>query len=102
MVSSNPALPLGFTYFSRISLSAEGEPVKRPVFIPPGVEEIFSALAAPAADQASSVTNDVIHAHAASAFFAPAGITNEVPPATVKGFPSLSLKGTAEMLNDFE
>ena len=33
---------------------------------------------------------------------APAGITNEVPPATVKGLPSLSLNGTAESFSVYE
>src|SRR3954454_15136258 len=97
MASSKPALPLDLTNLSRISLSADGEPVNRPVLMAPGVPASLFARADPAADQASSATSAVIQAHAASGFLAPAGMTNEVPPATVKGLPSLSLKGTAEM-----
>jgi hypothetical protein len=81
-----------------LGLSADGDPVNRPALIAPGVVASLSARAAPAADQDASETSAVIQAQAAPGFLAAAGMTKEVPPATVVGLPLLSLNDTAEML----
>src|SRR4051794_12556434 len=97
MTWSKSALPTLFTYLSRLSLSAVGDPVKRPVLIPPDDASAATVLAraSPAASQAGSDVRARAHAHAADGFLAPLGITKDEPLATVNGLPSLSLNGTA-------
>src|SRR3954471_14526276 len=100
MTWSKPALPVGTTYFSRIAWSADGEPVKRPVFMRLGSGSflIVSARASAAAIHASSEVRLSAQAQAAAGVFAPLGTTKAVPLATVNGLPSLSLNGTALMV----
>src|SRR5690348_12658662 len=97
MVWSNPALPLGLTYLSLSALSAAGWPVNRPVLIDLSFAMV-AARACPAASQAASSVSASAHLQAALGFLALAGMTYEEPVATVTGWPSLPLNGTAPML----
>src|SRR5690349_10832861 len=97
MTWSKPLLPLGLTYLSRSALSAAGEPVNRPVLMDFFWATVW-ARAAPAASQAPSSVSASAHLQPALGFFALAGITNDVPVATVTGWPSLPLNGTAPSL----
>src|SRR4051794_38310418 len=84
-------------YLARMALSAPGEPVNRPV-----LTDCFCctvcARAAPAASHDPSSVSASAHLQPALGFFALAGITNDVPVATVTGWPSLPLNGTAASL----
>src|SRR5689334_11068635 len=97
MTWSKPALPLDFTSRWRIAWSAAGWPVNSPVLIDLSLA-IVALRAWAAASQAASSVSESAHLQAALGFLALAGITNEVPVATVTGWPSLPLNGTAPML----
>src|SRR4051794_29954952 len=97
MTWSNPALPLGLTYLSLIALSAAGCPVNRPVLIELSFARVAARAVAAASHEPSSVRASA-HLQAALGFFALAGMTNELPRATVTGWPSLPLNGTAPIL----
>src|SRR5690242_7664947 len=94
MTWSNPAFPVGTTYWLRIAWSASGDPVNRPVLSPPSFWSV-ALRASAAAFQASRVVSSSAHAHAAAGFLAPWGTTNAWPDVTENGLPSLSLNGTA-------
>src|SRR3954463_9308007 len=97
MTWSKPALPLVLTSRWRIAWSAPGWPVNRPVLIDLSLAMV-AVRACAAASQAASSVSESAHLQPALGVLALAGITNEVPVATVTGWPSLPLNGTPAML----
>src|SRR5689334_2496608 len=77
--------------------SFDGEPVNRPALIPwrEGSAFVVSSRALPAASHASLEVSARTYAQAADGFFADVGITNDVPLATVNGWPSCVFSGMA-------